>query len=104
MRVLMAVLAGLMLAATARADTLVQFDFTSAAAGDAIRAAWQFNGVAALADVAGETPVLRLTQGEYAVAGSAWNKQTFSSLTSFQVQFDARFRRQTDGNPAPGDG
>lgn len=104
-RLLMAVLASLMLATAARAETLVQFDFTSTGAGDAIRAAWEFNGVAALADVAGETPVLRLTQGEFAVAGSAWHKQTFSSLTSFQVQFDARFRRQTaEGNPAPGDG
>jgi hypothetical protein len=105
MRVLMGLIAGVALATAARAETLVQTDFTSAAAADAIRAAWVFNGVAALAEVTGETPVLRLTQGEFAVAGSAWHQQTFSSLSSFQVQFDVRFRRQTaEGNPAPGDG
>jgi hypothetical protein len=101
---LLGMLAWALAATAARADMLLQTDFTAPSA-DAISAAWELNGDASLTEVAGETPArrLRLSQGELSESASAWTKATFHP-TSFTAQFDVRFRRQTEGSRDPGDG
>jgi len=101
---LLGVLAWMLAATAARAETLLQTDFTTAST-DAISAAWELNGDASLTEVAGETPArrLQLTHGELSENASAWTRATFHP-TSFTAQFDVRFRRQTEENREPGDG
>jgi hypothetical protein len=65
---------------------------------------WEFNGVASLTEVAGDTPPrrLRLSHGETSESASAWSKATFRP-TSFTAQFDIRVR-STESGMGPGDG
>jgi Bacterial lectin len=101
---LLGMLAWALAATAARAETLVQTDFTALSA-DAITATWALNGVASVTEVAGATPPrrLELSHGDYSETASAWTQATFRT-NSFTAQFDVEFRRQTEGNLTPADG
>src|SRR5262245_25632112 len=105
-RLFLGMLSLLLSATAARAETLIQTDFTAQPA-DVIGAQWEFNEVARLTEVQGEKPParLRMSHGELGEKGAAWHKKTFQ-LSSFTAQFDVQFRRQREGDnpPQPGDG